>query len=87
MRDEERRFLKNPQEAFGGWNTTLRALGAAAGLDYFGIDCTVLADGTVFVFEADTAMLVHAFTPDAEKQAAVERIRAALAVLMDRRAG
>jgi tetratricopeptide (TPR) repeat protein len=87
MRDEERRFLKNPQEAFGGWKTTLRALGAAAGLDYFGIDCTVLADGTVFVFEADTAMLVHAFTPDAEKQAAVERIRAALAVLMDRRAG
>jgi tetratricopeptide (TPR) repeat protein len=87
MRDEERRFLKNPREALGGWDTTLRAIGAAAGLDYFGIDCTVLADGTLFVFEADTAMLVHAFTPDPAKQAAVERIRAALAALMSARAG
>ena len=87
MRDEERRFLKNPQEALGGWDTTLRAIGAAAGLDYFGIDCTVLADGTIFVFEADAAMLVHAFTPDAEKQAAVDRIRSALAALLERRAG
>lgn len=86
MRDEERRFLKHPEVALGGWETTLRAIGAAAGLDYFGIDCTVLADGTIFVFEADSAMLVHAFTPDAEKQAAVERIRAAFAALLERRA-
>jgi tetratricopeptide (TPR) repeat protein len=87
MRDEERRFLSNPQEALGGWHTTLRAIGAAAGLDYFGIDCTLLADGTVFVFEADAAMLVHAFAPDAQKRAAVERIREALAALLERRAG
>jgi len=87
MRDEEGRFLRNPQEALGGWETTLRAIGAAAGLDYFGIDCTVLADGMIFVFEADTAMLVHAFTPDAEKQAAVERIRTAFAALLELRAG
>jgi len=87
MRDEERRFLSDPEEALGGWNTTMRAIGAAAGLDYFGIDCTVLADGTVFVFEADGAMLVHAFTAAAEKRAAVERIRAALAALLERRAG
>jgi hypothetical protein len=87
MRDEERRFLAQPQKALAGWNTTLRAIGAAAGLDYFGIDCTVLADSTLLVFEADAAMLVHAFTPDAEKQAAVERIRLALLALLERRAG
>jgi hypothetical protein len=47
----------------------------------------VLADGTVFVFEADAAMLVHAFAPDAEKAAAVGRIRSALAALLEGRAG
>lgn len=87
MRAEEHRFLQAPEEAFGGWHTTLPAIGAATGLDYFGIDCTVLADGTVFVFEADAAMLVHAFAPDAEKAAAVGRIRSALAALLEGRAG
>jgi tetratricopeptide (TPR) repeat protein len=87
MREEERRFLQMPDEALAGWSTTLRAIGAAARLDYFGIDCTVLADGTVFVFEADTAMLVHRFTADVDKLAAVDRIRAAFARLLDRRAG
>lgn len=87
MRAEERRFLQTPVKALAGWQTTLRAIGAAAGLDYFGIDCTVLADGTVFVFEADTAMLVHQFTPDVEKLAAVDRIRTALDGLLTRRAG
>jgi hypothetical protein len=57
------------------------------GLDYFGIDCTVLSDGTLFVFEADTAMLVHSFDPDPEKRAAVECIRTALAALLEKRAG
>jgi len=50
-------------EALAGWETTLRAVGAAVGLEYFGIDCTVLPDGTLFVFEADAAMLVHGSTP------------------------
>ena len=31
----------------------------AVGLDYFGIDATVLPDGRLAVFEADAAMLVH----------------------------
>jgi len=63
------------------------AIGAAAGSTIFGIDCTVLADGNVFVFEADTAMLVHRFTTDPAKAAAVDCIRTALAGLLDRRAG
>jgi hypothetical protein len=79
MRDEERRFLRMPEKALGVSSATLRALAAAVGLDYFGIDCTVLADGTLFVFEADAAMLVHRFTPDVDKLAAVDRIREALA--------
>jgi hypothetical protein len=87
MRDEERRFLQTPQITLASWKTTLRQLAAAAGLDYFGIDCTALDDGTLFVFEADAAMLVHRFTTDVDKQAAVDRIRAAFAALLDRRAG
>jgi tetratricopeptide (TPR) repeat protein len=85
MRDEERRFLRAPETALAGWHTTLRAIGAAADLDYFGIDCTVLGDGTLLVFEADTAMLVHGFTSDVEKSGAVDRIRNAVAELFDRR--
>jgi hypothetical protein len=86
MRDEERRFLQTPEEALAGWKTTLRAIGAAIGLDYFGIDCTVLANGSLFVFEADAAMLVHGLDPDPEKRAAVDGIRAALAALLETRA-
>ncbi len=82
MRDEERRFLQAPGDVLPGWETTLRAAGAAVGLDYFGIDCTVLPDGSLFVFEADAAMLVHGFDPDPDKRAAFEQIRAALAALL-----
>jgi hypothetical protein len=84
MRDEERRFLQTPEEALAGWDTAVRAVGAATGLDYFGIDCTVLPDGTLFVFEADAAMLVHGFDPDPEKRAAFVRISAALDALFTR---
>jgi tetratricopeptide (TPR) repeat protein len=86
MRDEERRFLQTPEEALAGWNTTLREIGAAVGLDYFGVDCTVLANGTLLVFEADAAMLVHGLDPNPEKRAAVDAIRAALAALLETRA-
>jgi tetratricopeptide (TPR) repeat protein len=82
MRDEERRFLQAPADVLAGWETTLRAIGTAVGLDYFGIDCTVLPDGSLFVFEADAAMLVHGFDPDPDKRAAFEHIRAALAALL-----
>ena len=87
MRDEERRFLLAPEEALSGWDGTLRKLGAAVGLDYFGIDCTALADGTLLVFEADAAMLVQGFDPAPEKRAAYERIRTALAAMLEARAG
>jgi tetratricopeptide (TPR) repeat protein len=86
MRAEERRFLAAPEQALPGWDTTLREIAAAIGLDYGGIDCALLPDGTLFVFEADAAMLVHNFDPDPAKRAAYERIRAALDALLARRA-
>jgi hypothetical protein len=87
MRDEERRFIEQPETVMRGWTSTLPALASAVGLDYFGIDCTVLPDGTLFVFEADAAMLVHGFDPNPAKRAAYERIRAALDALLTQRAG
>ncbi len=89
MNDAEARFLTQPEHAVPGWRDVVPALGAALGLDYVGIDCTWLPDGTLFVFEADAAMLVHALDgSDAGrfKRAAVDRIRAAVASLFERRA-
>jgi hypothetical protein len=90
MQAEETRFLREPERVIAGWNDALPALAATFGLDYVGIDCAQLADGTLLVFEADTAMLVHALDrTDAgrEKRAAVGRISEALQALFDRRAG
>lgn len=39
------------------------ALHAAFGLDYFAIDCAEDRDGALLLFEADTAMIVHAMDP------------------------
>ena len=84
MREEEERFLRDPEHAFPGWNGVVRAVGAAVGLDYFGIDCTLLSDGTLFIFEADAAMLVHGFDPAPAKRAAYARIRTALDTFLTR---
>ena len=40
------------------------ALHQRLGLDYFAIDCAELADGSILVFEADVAMIVHDLDPD-----------------------
>jgi len=89
MNDEEARFLEAPERAIAGWNDAVPAIAAAFGLDYVGIDCAQLPDGTLLVFEADAAMLVHALdrSPAGQsKRAAVDRLRAALMALFDRRA-
>jgi hypothetical protein len=88
MRDAEARFLADPTTVFPGWPVTMPALAAAIGLDYAGIDCARLDDGSVLVFEADAAMLVHASDPPdrfAYKRPAVARIAAALGDLIERR--
>lgn len=88
LRAEEQRFLDDPASVFPDWATTMPAIAAALGLDYAGIDCARLADGSVLVFEADTAMLVHgndAAGTFAYKQPAVARIAAALGALIEAR--
>jgi tetratricopeptide (TPR) repeat protein len=87
MHDEEARFLAEPERVIAGWHDAVPAVASALGLDYVGIDCAQLPDGTLVVFEADTAMLVHALdTSEAgrAKREGVARIRAALEALFER---
>ena len=58
--EEERRFLRDmrrvlPERAV----RALDPLAARVGLDYFGLDCAVLPDGRLLVFEVETGMIVH----------------------------
>jgi tetratricopeptide (TPR) repeat protein len=60
MKAEEETFLADFRQAFRG--PAAEAVGEAAqrlDLDYGGIDCTILPDGRVLVFEANATMLVH----------------------------
>lgn len=41
----------------------LRAVTERIGLDYFSIDCSELADGSLLIFEADVAAIVHDLDP------------------------
>jgi hypothetical protein len=56
------------------------------GLDYFGVDCGVLPDGRIVVFEIETGMIVHdwdaigAFTYNRDS---VESIRRATEAMID----
>jgi tetratricopeptide (TPR) repeat protein len=64
MRDEEAAFLRNLDDIFTGVAAeALREIAASFALEYFAIDCGILADGRVLLFEADTAMIVHMSDP------------------------
>lgn len=63
MQAEEARFLAQPRNVFTAWEETFGAIARALGLDYFAIDCSLLPDGRVLVFEADIAGLVHCAEP------------------------
>jgi tetratricopeptide (TPR) repeat protein len=81
LREEERAFLADPTQVLPLWHRVMPQIAHAVGLDYFGIDATVLPDGRLFVFEADAAMLVHDEDPRdvfAYKRPHVARIREAL---------
>lgn len=81
LRDEERAFLDDPEQLVPAWHRVMPQIARAVGLDYFGIDATVLPDGQLVVFEADAAMLVHDEDPRdvfAYKRPYVARIRQAL---------
>jgi hypothetical protein len=77
-REEERRFLADPAAAIGAPAlAAVAAVGERLGLDYGGVDFSVLPDGRVLVFEANATMVVHPETPDgpfAYKNQAVQTI-------------
>jgi hypothetical protein len=57
MQAEERRFLDDPRGAIGARSyEALERLSEVVGLDYFGIDFTVLDDGELMVFEANASV-------------------------------
>jgi hypothetical protein len=60
-RAEEAHFMADFGGDFGRRHgPALAAIAERVELDYFGIDCAETADGTLLVFEADIAMIVHA---------------------------
>ncbi len=64
IRDEEERFLADVGNVFDGPRARVLAeIAHRVGLDYFGIDCSVLEDGRVLIFEIDPAMIVHLADP------------------------
>jgi len=64
---EERRFLADPAAALGAKAmAAVTEAGARLGLDYGGIDFSVLPDGQALVFEANATMLAHPEDPDGE---------------------
>ena len=63
-REEEARFMAEFEPGFASRHArALRGIDDALGLDYYAIDCAETADGRLLVFEADSAMLVHAMDP------------------------
>ena len=63
-RDIEAAAMAGFDQAFARQHAqAFRALHARIGLDYFAIDCAEAADGALFIFEADVAMIVHDLDP------------------------
>jgi tetratricopeptide (TPR) repeat protein/glutathione synthase/RimK-type ligase-like ATP-grasp enzyme len=89
MRDEEKAFLDDPERIFG--ETAMAALEdirRRVGLDYFGIDCSIDAQGRVVVFEVNASMLIHLHNEGFEyKTPHVMRIKEEFERLLRRRSG
>ncbi len=55
--EAEQSFLNNPSDYLGAKNfEKLHKIRDLIGLDFFGIDFTILADGTLYIFELNAAM-------------------------------
>ena len=89
MRDEERAFLASLDSVFSGvLAEALRETAERLALDYVGIDCAIGRDGSLLVFEADNAVLVHLLDDPVifdYKHRYVPRITAALDTMVRRR--
>ena len=89
-REEEARFLHDPAGALGAtaW-ACVAEIGRRLGLDYAGVDFSVLPDGRVLVFEANATMSVHLNDSEADfpyKHACVPAIFQAFDAMLDRHA-
>ncbi len=63
-RAEEAAFMAGFENGFAARHKeALDAIHGRLALDYFAIDCAETADGRLLVFEADSAMVVHAMDP------------------------
>ncbi|MBV9863634.1 MAG: tetratricopeptide repeat protein [Alphaproteobacteria bacterium] len=84
MQHEEEVFLRAPETVFEPRHfAALRAIRAAIGIDFFGIDCSLDRDGNLVVFEANATMLVHGMNRDFPyKIPYVRRIKSAFAALL-----
>ncbi len=91
MRDEEAAFLRDDSVGRSApLRAAMRGLAEALKLDYFAADCAIGPDGVPLLFEADTAMLVHALDPTgtfAYKDAYIRNIFVAVEAMLKRRAG
>jgi hypothetical protein len=89
MRDEELAFLEHLDGVFSGdLAAALRETAERLGLDYVGIDCAIARDGTLLLFEADNAVIVHALDDPVlfdYKHRYVPRITAALDAMVRRK--
>jgi tetratricopeptide (TPR) repeat protein/glutathione synthase/RimK-type ligase-like ATP-grasp enzyme len=88
MRNEEQAFLETPAQVFGpSAMAALDMIRRIIGLDYFGIDCSVDANGNVVVFEVNATMLIHLHNDGFEyKTPHVMKIKAAFERLLEERA-
>ncbi|MBS0338622.1 MAG: RimK family alpha-L-glutamate ligase [Proteobacteria bacterium] len=85
-RAEEAGFMEGFDSGFARKHArALSAIDSLLGLDYYAIDCAEARSGELLVFEADTAMLVHAMDPAdlyPYKQAPMRRIFEAFRALL-----
>ncbi|MBY0611486.1 MAG: hypothetical protein K2P80_04820 [Beijerinckiaceae bacterium] len=88
-RDREARAMARFDEDFARRHTAaFKAIHQRLGLDYLVLDCSETPDGRLFVFEADTIMIVHAMDPPAiypYKKPVMRRIFAAFEELLRRK--
>ncbi len=87
MRREEAAFLADHRAVFTGHAAeAVQAVAKRLGLDFGGIDCALLSDGRVLLFEANATMLVHTAGAFPEKREQAGHVRDAMSRLILRRA-
>jgi hypothetical protein len=88
-RTEEERFMADMSGALGPCAVNaLNEVGRRLDLDYVGLDCAVLPDGRLLVFEVETGMIVHDHDPAdlfPYKKTFIPRIFSAVEDMIDRR--